>query len=270
MNLSKQVEIAAVVLAAGKGKRMGDGPPKVLRLFHGKPIIHWVLDHLKELTVEDQVLVLGEDLSPFKETLRAYPDLFLCQQLKANGTGSAAAVTADFFSEPKPHFAEGGKAFGYEDKQSRATHLLILTADSPLIRPKLLREFISDSLKKESDLSVLGAKLDKPFGYGRLIFAQDKSLEAIVEEKDLAPEQKKLQSCNSGVIFVKKKLLFSLLSAIDCQNKQSEYYLTDCIKEAKKRGLRLFAYMSQDPLILRGINTPHELNELEKSFSPLS
>ena len=72
------------------------------------------------------------------------------------------------------------------------------------------------------------------------------------------------------MIFVKKKLLFSLLSAIDCQNKQSEYYLTDCIKVAKKRGLRVFAHMSQDPLILRGINTPVELKELEDSFSSLS
>lgn len=49
----------AVVLAAGKGTRMKTDQPKVTVELNGKPLLLYVLDHLKESGVEKIVVVVG-------------------------------------------------------------------------------------------------------------------------------------------------------------------------------------------------------------------
>ncbi len=52
----------AVVLAAGRGKRMGmltEHLPKPMILVRGKPILEHVLDHLREAGIEQAAIVVG-------------------------------------------------------------------------------------------------------------------------------------------------------------------------------------------------------------------
>ena len=267
--LVKGIEVCAVILAAGEGRRMGAGGPKVLRLFHKKPILHWVLDHLQAAGLKKLILVLAKDLSPFASTLRSYPNLFICQQAVRNGTAAALAVTAAFFGQEKPAYAQGGPSQAFIKTQLHSSYILVVTGDSPALSPSLLKDFIHYSLKEKSDLVVLGAELENPFGYGRLIFDKMGTLQAITEEKDLSSEQKNLKACHSGVMLAKKEVFFKLLSAIDCKNTQSEFYLTDCVAAAQKKAFKVSAYLSKDSLILRGINTPEQLKELEEAISPV-
>ncbi len=51
--------IDAVVLAAGKGTRMGSDLPKVLHPVAGRPMLRWVVDACLDAGVERCVVVVG-------------------------------------------------------------------------------------------------------------------------------------------------------------------------------------------------------------------
>lgn len=53
--------IAAVVLAAGQGKRMGAGTAKQFLLLGGKPVLYYALQAFEESEVDTVVLVTGQD-----------------------------------------------------------------------------------------------------------------------------------------------------------------------------------------------------------------
>ena len=75
-------EWAAIVLAAGEGRRMG-GRPKCLLQLDGVPLISHQLNLLFELGVGHIVLVLGHHASAIKEATAAYtsdPRLFVVEQ----------------------------------------------------------------------------------------------------------------------------------------------------------------------------------------------
>ena len=49
----------AVVMAAGRGTRMGGDLPKVLFEAAGKPLVRWVLDALAAAGITDRIVVVG-------------------------------------------------------------------------------------------------------------------------------------------------------------------------------------------------------------------
>ncbi|MFM9195528.1 MAG: NTP transferase domain-containing protein, partial [Planctomycetia bacterium] len=49
----------AIVMAAGRGTRMGGDLPKVLFEAAGKPLVRWVLDALEAAGVNDRLVVVG-------------------------------------------------------------------------------------------------------------------------------------------------------------------------------------------------------------------
>ena len=51
--------LAAVVLAAGLGKRMQSDLPKVLHRAHGRPLIEWVLDAVRDVGIERIIVIIG-------------------------------------------------------------------------------------------------------------------------------------------------------------------------------------------------------------------
>jgi bifunctional UDP-N-acetylglucosamine pyrophosphorylase / glucosamine-1-phosphate N-acetyltransferase len=58
-------------------------------------------------------------------------------------------------------------------------------------------------------------------------------------------------------------VVFPLLSLIDNNNDQKEYYLTDIIQLLSGRGELVETITVDDPMVLRGINTREELLEAE-------
>lgn len=67
-----ELRFAAIVLAAGKSKRMGTN--KLLLEVKGRTVLDWLLDALDESIIDDVYVVLGhrtEDLEPIIQTHRA-------------------------------------------------------------------------------------------------------------------------------------------------------------------------------------------------------
>lgn len=54
-------KIAAIVLAAGEGKRMGSGIPKQYMLIKSRPLVYYALKAFEESAVDEVILVTGED-----------------------------------------------------------------------------------------------------------------------------------------------------------------------------------------------------------------
>src|SRR5690242_16411197 len=90
----------AVVLAAGRGTRMGEATeemPKPMLPVHGKPMLEHILDRLLSAGVARMFLVVGYRHEVIEEHfLRSWPQLEFQVQDPVNGTGSATKLARSF------------------------------------------------------------------------------------------------------------------------------------------------------------------------------
>ena len=70
-------------------------------------------------------------------------------------------------------------------------------------------------------------------------------LEKIVEEKDATAEERSIREINTGIYCVKAPFLVEGLREIGQENAQSEYYLTDLVEIAMRKGLRCSAHIGR-------------------------
>ena len=105
--------------------------------------------------------------------------------------------------------------------------------------------------------------MDDPTGYGRILRDGD-AITGVVEQKDASPEQLRVCEVNAGVVSIKGGLLRDLLSRIDSNNAQGEYYLTDIHELAVKDGLSIVAVHPDDAWEVDGINSRAQLASVER------
>jgi bifunctional UDP-N-acetylglucosamine pyrophosphorylase/glucosamine-1-phosphate N-acetyltransferase len=106
---------------------------------------------------------------------------------------------------------------------------------------------------------VLTTVVEDPVGYGRILRSPEGWLEKIVEEKDASEKERSIREINTGIYCVKTPFLIEGLGEIGKDNAQGEYYLTDLVEVAKKKGLRCSAHIVSDPVEVMGINTRVDL-----------
>ncbi len=237
------VPFACVILAAGKGTRMKSALPKVMHKLAGFSLISHVIDAISPLSPEKTVVVIAEHMDSVKKNVADIDgQAKFVIQTEQLGTGHAVRSTK----------AELG---GYTGK------VLILCGDTPLIKTETLEKLLEAS--QSAEIVVLGMRLANPYGYGRLLVDAGGQLEEIIEERDATPEQKSINLCNSGIIAVSGKYLFSLLDKLTNNNNAGEYYLTDIIALADDAGLHCHV-VEADESELSGINTRTQLAKAEE------
>jgi bifunctional UDP-N-acetylglucosamine pyrophosphorylase/glucosamine-1-phosphate N-acetyltransferase len=87
-------QLSVVILAAGKGKRMGSDLPKVLHSVGGKPLLAHVLATAHHLEAAVRVVVYGHGGHQVKTTLAGESGVLWVEQAKQLGTGHAVAQGA--------------------------------------------------------------------------------------------------------------------------------------------------------------------------------
>lgn len=258
------MSLTGLILAAGKGKRMQSGLPKVLHPVAGIPMLERVIQALENIPCDDLCLILSQNIADFSPLLDRYPSLAVCIQYEANGTGGAVASAQDFF--------EGVSAIPYgkgsllKGLKTESQELLICAGDTPALDVSILREFIEVCRSQSAKLGVLGIQVPNPTGYGRLILSEKGKLLSIIEEKDADEKTRKITLCNSGVIFADTRYLFELLTRIENKNVQNEYYLTDCIRIAADDGDDLAVFVTDKWQSFQGVNDKEQLASLEAWF----
>lgn len=238
------MNLAAVVLAAGIGKRMKSHVPKVLHPVLGRPMLSYVIDAVRGASPKKIVVVLGHGRDDVKESIGQAGILFAEQKVQL-GTGHAADCAR-------------GELAGFKG------NILILNGDFPLITSKSLNNLVKKHADGRADVSFLTADITDPSGYGRVLRNVKGEVEKIVEDKDASPVEKKITEINSGTYCVKSDFLWEALKGVGSGNRQKEYYLTDIIEIAVKRSRRVLGVKSRDGSEALGVNDRVQLSEVEE------
>ncbi len=236
--------VAVIILAAGKGTRMNSDKAKVLHLVAGKPMILYVIDTAVRIAGKDVVVVIGTQAEEVRAVVSAHSDVNFTLQKRQLGTGHAARCAI-------PSLAD------------HVEHVVILCGDVPLIRAETLDLLIENHIGRQPAVTVLGARMENPHGYGRLKQNQDGSVEAIVEEADASDEEREINTVNTGVYCVNRKFLEYALLQLDTDNAQNEMYLTDIVRIAAASNRKIELMLCRNSNEMRGINTRDDLERVE-------
>jgi UDP-N-acetylglucosamine diphosphorylase/glucosamine-1-phosphate N-acetyltransferase len=236
--------ICVVVLAAGKGTRMKSDKAKVLHEVGGRPMVLYIIEAARAVVGERIVVVVGHQADVVEQVISSQHVVRFCRQQCQLGTGHAV-------KEALPYLMAGTQ------------HVVILCGDTPLVTADTLRRLIADHLGFKRDLTLLAVTMDRPTGYGRVLFDADHRVLGIVEEADADETQKRIRLVNTGIYCVRTDFLAEALNRIRPDNAQGEYYLTDLAEIGHRQGRRVGGLIGDDPLEVVGINSMDDLSRAE-------
>ena len=238
-----------IVLAAGKGSRMKSGLPKVLHPIGGLPMAGHVLRTAQSLGARQLVVVIGHGAEAVRTRLSAFetPDCPVAFVLQDPPLGTGHAVSVALPVLPDTDFS------------------LVLYGDVPLLRPETLQALV-DAARRGNSLAILTAVLSDPTGYGRIVRDHQGAILRIVEQKDADPETRKITEINTGVLVAPTAALRRWVGALNNNNSQGEYYLTDVLAMAVSEGQAVESIVCSDPTEIEGVNSQAQRAALERVF----
>jgi UDP-N-acetylglucosamine diphosphorylase/glucosamine-1-phosphate N-acetyltransferase len=230
---------SAIILAAGKGKRMKSDLAKVLHPLCGLPMLAYPVAAARTAGAQKIVAVIGHQGEQIRERF-ADQGLIFVEQKEQLGTGHAVLQAAESFRD-------------------HDGTIVILCGDVPQIRPETIISLYDQHRSEGATVTVLTTILEEPAGYGRVVHGDGGEVIKIVEEKDATPEERKIREINTGIYCVESPFLFSAVAGLGNRNAQGEYYLTDIVEIACNEGLKANSSLAHDPWEVMGINTPEDL-----------
>jgi bifunctional UDP-N-acetylglucosamine pyrophosphorylase/glucosamine-1-phosphate N-acetyltransferase len=258
------------ILAAGKGTRLKSKRPKVLHEIGGQALLKHVIAAAKSVAAAEHIYcIVGHEAERVRAAVESTGVRFVLQA-EQRGTGHALQTV-------KAEFA-GLAATG----EVLPEHLMVLSGDVPLIRPSTLEALAAFHQSEDAAMTILTAEPTDPTGYGRVIrkggagsgYAREGRetpsapgvVEAIVEQKDLKPEQIGVREINSGIYCFRTTALFDYLDRLSTNNANGEYYLTDVAGLMVAEGLRVVALKAESVDEVLGANTIAEMMHLDAAM----
>ncbi len=242
----------AVVLAAGKGTRMGGDRPKVLFQAGGKALLGWVLKALSAASVDGVCAVVG-----FKkeEVIRELPTGVLwVEQSPQLGTGHAVMCARSLFeSHDWPAELCGSP-------------IIVTCGDMPLLSSESFKKVVALRDSEDAACCVLTVAIPAESSFGRIIRDEKGEVARIVEVKDASDTEKAVLEGNTGVYCFSEDALWSALDKVGNNNSQGEYYLTDVIPFLISEGRKVVAVKCENPIEALGVNTPDDLKLVEENL----
>lgn len=245
--------LATVIMAAGKGKRMNNpDKSKVMFELNGKPMIEYVVSLANQINSEIIIPVVGHQKESVMNFLNyRFSDILdklsYAHQDEQLGTGHALMQTR-------------------EQLKNFDGDVLILSGDVPLLTKETLGSFMNFHDENNFDASLISAIPDDPSGYGRVLRNEQNEFYDIREHKDCSEEELKCREINSGIYIINSKILFDALDTIKTDNAQGEYYLTDVFKFFRSKGMKTGAYITDNINEITGVNSTEQLKELESNI----
>lgn len=232
-----------LILAAGKGTRMGEGNlPKVLTLLKNKPLIVHLLQELEKHQLMKPVVVVGYMAEKVRAVLDG--DCVFATQYEQKGTAHAVMAARNFI---------------------KAENVLVLYGDMPFIKGESLKELMRLHHKMESVISMFTTKVPNFAGiykplehYGRVVRGFDSKIVKITEFKDASTKEKEIKELNPGIYMFRTDWLWKNIRLIKNKNVQGEYYLTDLIEIAIQQNIPIES-LEISPREVIGVNSNEDL-----------
>ncbi len=227
----------AIVLAAGRGKRMGGDLPKVLHDLSGRPLISYALQNVRDAGAETVVVVVGYRRELVQEAL-ADEGVSFAVQTEQRGTGHALLAARD-------HLRGEGE-------------VLVVYGDMPLLTGRTLLRLRDRRQETDAAAVALTITLESPPDFGRIVRDESGGVVGVVEVRDATPEQLAIREVNVGAYCFSRRHLLPALERLRADNAQGEYYLTDVLGILVADGLRVETVPTEDLEETLGINDiPH-------------
>lgn len=222
-----------IVLAAGQGTRMKSKLYKVMHPVMGRPMVGHVVQTALDAEVDRVFTITGVGADVVKEYLQDQTEyVYQEEQL---GTAHAVDQVRSLLANKKGT-------------------TLVLSGDTPLIQAHTIKKLMDFHEDKGAKATVLTAHAENPFGYGRVIRAEDGSVHKIVEEKDANDIEKATNEINTGTYCFDNEQLFEALKKVNNNNAQGEYYLPDVIEILKEQKEKVEAYQLNNMDESLGVN----------------
>ena len=209
----------AVVLAAGKGTRMGsltEDLPKPMLPVAGKPILEHILDRLRAAGILECGLVTGYRSDVIEAHFAGYPmQLSFIHQAVINGTGGAAKLAREFAGSAPFLLTYGDIWCETEDYRG-------------ILKP------IEDEPGTEATLAV--KFVDDPF-QGAAVYVAGGFIERIIEKP---PRGTSTTNWNSAGVYCFRPRVFDEIDRVQL-SPRGEYELTDAIAQMIAAGCKLRA-----------------------------
>ncbi|NBB50394.1 bifunctional UDP-N-acetylglucosamine diphosphorylase/glucosamine-1-phosphate N-acetyltransferase GlmU [Rhizobium sp. CRIBSB] len=232
---------AAIILAAGQGTRMKSPLPKVLHPVGGRAMLDHAIDAAEALGCERIVVVVGTHSPQVRAHVVArLGEGAVAIQDPPQGTGHAVLAAREALAD-----FDG--------------HVVVTYGDVPLLKATDIEPVFGGD-----GVTVIGFEAREPGAYGRLVMQGD-TLAAITEAKGASADILSITTCNSGVMAAPARLMFDLLAEVTPNAVTNEYYLTDLVELARKRGAPARAVMATEDAVM-GVNAQGELAQAEALF----
>ena len=239
---------AIAILAAGKGTRLKSKLPKVLHQIAGRSLLEHVVRAASSIVVPADIFcIIGHEADRVRAEIAPLGTQFI-EQLEQRGTGHAMMQCRQALT-------------AYD-------HVLVLSGDVPLIRPETIAAVRDFHIAKAAAMTILTAEPPDPFGYGRIVRHVDHGVstdhvEAIIEQKQLTPEQNEICEINSGIYAFNVADLFSRIDQLSTDNPHGEFYLTQIAGILQRDGRPVLALRTAHASEVLGVNTRRELAQLD-------
>ena len=231
----------AVILAAGRGVRMADSGPKVLHQVAGWPLVTHVVTTAREAGC-DPIIVVASPEVDLRDAVGE--DVRIVEQPPDDYGTAAAAQAAGVWEAP-------GTA-------------VVMFGDSPLLTPQTVRDMAAMRDERDAAIVVGWTQAPAPGSYGRVVMADDGSVQAIVEAADADPDTYALTSCNSGLMAFDAEWLGTALPRVPQSPATGERYLTAVVELAIADGRRVASHLIADPTETIGCDDLSRLAEAEQ------
>jgi bifunctional UDP-N-acetylglucosamine pyrophosphorylase/glucosamine-1-phosphate N-acetyltransferase/UDP-N-acetylglucosamine pyrophosphorylase len=215
-------------------------------------MVSFVVDALNAAGVERVIVVIGYRGELVRAALADRSNVVFVEQTEQLGTGHAVMMCR-------------------AELEGRDGPVMIVTGDSPLIQQASIRTLLAEFHGAQRPACVLGTlhKSD-PHGLGRIVRDSSGNFAGIVEQKDATPEQQRITEVNMSTYVFDTRELLHALDQLTNDNRQREYYLTDCPGILKAEGKDVRALPVLKPCEALSVNTVEELQIVEAEMRKLS
>lgn len=240
--------VSVIILAGGKGTRMGSDGPKVLVAAKGKPLISYVLDAARSFC-DTPIVVVGHRGSEVRQALGEA--CLYTEQPEQLGTGNAVACAL-------PAVPVG------------ADTVLVLYGDHPLVSGDTITRLIAARADVGAVLSMATIAVpdfDRDNAcfarFSRVVRDDQGKIMRTVEWKDATDMEREIREVNPAYYCFDAVWLRENIGHLDNKNAAGEYYLPDMLRLAIADGKQV-ASIAIRPEEGRGANTPDELAAVER------